>query len=133
MTLFVYICSTFSVVERKTRFETGIAKNEINGAHSFHLQLICAKYTTCNLYVKQIYTIYSILAIHVSNAFFVQLHWMSINHIGISSFGERQFSSPHLKQKSLHRPIKHKILDMDIWCPLWSQVSLMTSAKTFIK
>jgi hypothetical protein len=47
--IFVYDCWTFRVTELKTRFETGRARNEVNGVYSFHLQIICAKYSTYKL------------------------------------------------------------------------------------
>jgi hypothetical protein len=37
MMIFVYVCSTCSVVELKTLFETWIAKTDLNGVYCFHL------------------------------------------------------------------------------------------------
>jgi hypothetical protein len=34
--IFVYVCSTYRAVELKTRFETWIESNEVNGAYLFH-------------------------------------------------------------------------------------------------
>jgi hypothetical protein len=34
---FVYVCSTWSIVELKTRFETWITRNDVNGESLFHL------------------------------------------------------------------------------------------------
>jgi hypothetical protein len=36
MVIFIYVSSTCSVVELKTRFETWIARNDINGVYWFH-------------------------------------------------------------------------------------------------
>jgi hypothetical protein len=49
MMIFVYISSTFGVVELKTRFESSISRNEINGGYSFHLELICVTFSTYKL------------------------------------------------------------------------------------
>jgi hypothetical protein len=38
--IFVYICSTCSVVELKTRFETCITRNDVNGVNLFHLSYL---------------------------------------------------------------------------------------------
>jgi hypothetical protein len=35
--IFVFVSSTWSIVEIKTRFETWITRNDVNGARSFHL------------------------------------------------------------------------------------------------
>jgi hypothetical protein len=37
MTIFVYVCSTWSIVELNTRFETWINRNDVNGVNVFHL------------------------------------------------------------------------------------------------
>jgi DNA-directed RNA polymerase subunit RPC12/RpoP len=38
--IFVYVCSTCSVVELKTRFETWITRNNVNGVNLFHLSYL---------------------------------------------------------------------------------------------
>jgi hypothetical protein len=38
--LFVYVCSTWSLVELKTRFETRITRNDVNGVSLFHLSYV---------------------------------------------------------------------------------------------
>jgi hypothetical protein len=65
MKTIVYVGSTCSVVELKTRFETPIARTEVNCVYSFDLQLICAKYgletfrptrdKLCSIYSHQLY------------------------------------------------------------------------------
>jgi hypothetical protein len=35
--IFEYVCSTWSIVELKTRFETWIKRNDVNGVSLFHL------------------------------------------------------------------------------------------------
>jgi hypothetical protein len=37
MMIFVYVCSTWSIVELKTRFGTWITRNDVNGVSLFHL------------------------------------------------------------------------------------------------
>jgi hypothetical protein len=71
MIIFVYMRSTCSVVELKTRFERWIARTEVNGVYSFDLQLIFAKYgmekfrPTCDK-IRSIYNhwLYKIVAEH---------------------------------------------------------------------
>jgi hypothetical protein len=38
--IFVYICSTWSIVELKARFETWITRNDVNGVSWFHLSFL---------------------------------------------------------------------------------------------
>jgi hypothetical protein len=38
--IFVYVCSTCSVFELKTRFDTWIARNEVIGVYWFHLSYL---------------------------------------------------------------------------------------------
>jgi hypothetical protein len=37
MMIFVNVCSTCNIVEQKTRFETRITRNDVNGVNIFHL------------------------------------------------------------------------------------------------
>jgi hypothetical protein len=37
MMIFVYVCSTWSIVELKTRSETWITRNDVNGVNLFHI------------------------------------------------------------------------------------------------
>jgi hypothetical protein len=38
--IFVYVCSTWSIVELKTRFETWITRNDVNGVRLFNLSYL---------------------------------------------------------------------------------------------
>jgi hypothetical protein len=38
--IFVNVCSTWSMVEQKTSFETWITRNEVNGVSLYHLQYL---------------------------------------------------------------------------------------------
>jgi hypothetical protein len=38
--IFVYICSTWTMVQLKTRFETWITRNDVNGVSLFHLSYL---------------------------------------------------------------------------------------------
>jgi hypothetical protein len=38
--MYVYVCSTWSIVELKTRFETWITRNDVNGESMFHLSYL---------------------------------------------------------------------------------------------
>jgi hypothetical protein len=38
--VFVYVCSTWSIVALKTRFETWITRNDVNGVSCFHLSYL---------------------------------------------------------------------------------------------
>jgi hypothetical protein len=40
ITIFVYVCSTWSIVELKTRFETWITRNDVNGVSLFNLSYV---------------------------------------------------------------------------------------------
>jgi hypothetical protein len=40
MMIFVNICSTWSIVELKTRFETWLTRNDVNGVRLFHLSYL---------------------------------------------------------------------------------------------
>jgi hypothetical protein len=40
MMIFVYVCSTWGIVEPKTRFETWITRNEVNGVSLIHLSFL---------------------------------------------------------------------------------------------
>jgi hypothetical protein len=58
------------------------------------------------------------------NAFLVQLSFMLSKHIPKTLFGENHVSSRYLAQigcRSTNQSLK--ILDLDIWCPLRTQVS----------
>jgi hypothetical protein len=37
---FIYVCSTWSIVEIKTRFESWITRNDVNGVSLFHLSYL---------------------------------------------------------------------------------------------
>jgi hypothetical protein len=38
--IFVYVCSTWGIFEIKSRFETGIIRNNVNGVRLFHLSYL---------------------------------------------------------------------------------------------
>jgi hypothetical protein len=45
--IFVYVCSTWSIVKLKTRFEAWITWNDLNGLSLFHLSYIITPMLTC--------------------------------------------------------------------------------------
>jgi hypothetical protein len=45
--LFVHACSTWSIVELKTRFETWITRNDVNGVNLIHLYTLITHMLTC--------------------------------------------------------------------------------------
>jgi hypothetical protein len=109
MMIFLYVCSTFSVVELKNAIGSWILRYEVNGVYSSHLQIICAKYSTYKLYVKRMYTTYFISCYSgFKSRFLVQLRWMTSKHIRIVSFGGRHFSSPYLTEVILRSTIQTK-------------------------
>jgi hypothetical protein len=131
--IFVYVCLTFRVVDLNTRFETWRARNEINGLYSFHLHLKCANiaHISCTWIEYTPFT--SFLAINVSNRVLSSTNLnVEQTYKNIIIWRESSFQ-PLFSTNNLHRPIKHKILHSDNYCPLWAQVSLMTSDKAVIK
>jgi hypothetical protein len=45
--IFAYVCSTWSIVELKTRFETWITRNDVNGLSLFNLSYLIKFRLTC--------------------------------------------------------------------------------------
>jgi hypothetical protein len=45
--IFIYVCSTWSIVELKTLFETWIKRNKVNGVSLFHLSYLITFMITC--------------------------------------------------------------------------------------
>jgi hypothetical protein len=71
--IFVYVCSTWSIVELKTRFETRITRNDVNGVSLFHLPYLitlmvylCSQ-TTPNAQIKFLMFDWSIYRLFVLN------------------------------------------------------------------
>jgi hypothetical protein len=53
--IFVYVCSTWGIVEIKTRFETWITRNDLNGVSFFHLPyLISLVVYLCSLWTPNV-------------------------------------------------------------------------------
>jgi hypothetical protein len=69
--IIVYVCTTFSIVEQETRFETCIARNYVNGVYSFHVQIICAIFNTYKLYVNEYTPFTSLSSIPDYNRVFI--------------------------------------------------------------
>jgi hypothetical protein len=71
--IFVYVCSTCSVVELKTRFQTCKARNDVNGVSLFHLfylitlmSYLCSQWAS-NVQIKYFVFDWSIYRLFVLN------------------------------------------------------------------
>jgi hypothetical protein len=89
--LFVNGCLTWNMVEIKTRFETGITKNEVNGLGLYNIFFN----NKCETNIDHLrhFLLFASL-----NAFLVEPYLMSSKYLRISSFGENHVSSPNLAQ-----------------------------------
>jgi hypothetical protein len=68
--IFVYVCSTWVIVELKTRFETCISRNDVNGVSLFNLSYVinlCSQRTT-NAQIKFFMFDWSIYRLFVLNS-----------------------------------------------------------------
>jgi hypothetical protein len=45
--IFVNVCSTWSMVQLKTRFELSITRNDVNGVSLIHLSYLITLMSTC--------------------------------------------------------------------------------------
>jgi hypothetical protein len=128
MMIFVYVCSTWCIVVIRTRFETWITRNDVNGVSLFHLSslitfmdYVCSqrtanaqinyfifdwsKYTLFVLNGWKRYSLQIMIFVYVYSAWsIVELKtrfetWMSSKHLRISSLGKNNVSRPYLAQR----------------------------------
>jgi hypothetical protein len=150
--VYVYFCSTWSIVELKTRFETWITRNDVNDVSSFHLSylinLMAYLYSqrTPNVQIKFLMFDGSIYRLFVLNGGWKRDSFqlmifeclLVMRHIWTkSAFWDQnnkkwrkwcQFASPFLFQNSYGLPV----LTNDFKCPNHVYYVWLVDLQTFV-
>jgi hypothetical protein len=78
ITIFVNICSTWSIVELETRFETWITRNDVNGLSMFHLSyLITLMVYVCSQWTRNVQMKYLMFDWSIYRLFVLNRGWKS--------------------------------------------------------